>query len=104
MAWLLVVVLALPRVSLVVFPRISRAGTLVRVECLVARHPANRQLDFGLIDWAVSSRVLDGEVAQVIYTQVLHVPCTDQVTAFCLLTSTERTYRDLRTVQIVGCE
>mgnify|MGYP001617868138 CR=1 FL=1 len=59
----------------------------------------------GLVEWSTSSRILDGEAAQVIYTQTLHVPCTDQITAFCLLTEAEgKTVMERATVQVWGCE
>ena len=103
--WLLVLLSALPRIGISIYPRVARAGSLVRLECRVSRHSANKQLDMGIVGWSTSSRTLEGEAAPVIYTQTLHVPCTDQITAFCLLTEAGgKTHLERATVQVWGCD
>ena len=85
MDWLVLwMALALPRVSLVVSPRIVMGGHSTRLECRVARHPENRQLRYGLAEWSESERQLDGERAQVVWTTTLQVPCGEWV-AYCLV-------------------
>ena len=101
MWWLVVLSLALPRVSLVVYPRALREGGSVHVECRIARHSANRWLTMGLGD-SVSTIQLEGEAAPVIHVRVLRAECLPEGTpqAFCLLSGTDGELR--RAVQPVA--
>ena len=104
LAWFLVALAALPRVGLVVRPQVTQVGYTLSVECRVPRAADNRQLDMGLAGWSVSSRVLDGEQAPVIYTQRLTAPCDPDLTAFCLLTTADgQTFRARQAVLVIGC-
>ena len=99
--WLaLALLLALPRVSLVVTPRVVQAGQSVHIKCRVPRHPDNRRLEFGLVEWSVSVRELAGERAEVIWPTVAQVPCVEEVVAYCFLTSTTRTFTAAAPVQV----
>ena len=87
---LLALLLALPRVGIVVYPRAVMAGSLVHVECRVPRNPANRWLEMGIVDAHSSLIQLDGEQGPVISVRTLDVPCLgDVVTAYCVLTATD---------------
>lgn len=84
------ILLALPRVGLVVRPQIVRDGQRVWVECRVARHPDNRVLEWGLAGTTHSARELDGANAQVIHSQWFEVDCQEPPVAYCLLTDQTR--------------
>ena len=100
--WVLLALLAaLPRVGLVVYPRIAQEGQQLHVECRVPRHPDNRRLEFGLIEWSVSFRDLAGEDAQVIWPTNVHVPCTEQVMAYCRLITTKGEFLATTPVMVV---
>ena len=103
--WLLVAA-ALPRVSILVQPRIvDVASHWLRIECRVRRHPENRLLRIGVADLTESARLVDGELDRVIHELVVHTiaSCEDML-AYCVLedASHER-YVASQRVPVFGC-
>ena len=99
---LLAVLVALPRVSLVVYPRVVVAGHSTHLECRVPRHPANRWLELGIVDAHSSLVQLDGDQGPVISVRVLDVPCLgDTATVYCVLTATDGVYHVTQSIGVV---
>ncbi len=111
-ARLLLVVVALsgmastePPVQVSVYPRVVFAGGAVRLRCRVPRHPANRELIWGMADYRTSFTALDGEEAAVTHEQLIQaVPC-EAGAAFCLVRrSGEPDARAQLDVLVSGCQ
>ena len=103
--WLAVaaVLALLPRVSLIVSPRLLMEGHAVRLECRIARHPDNRWMELGVVDVTSSFRELHGRASAVVYTiRLEHLPCGEQE-AYCVLGAQQRQYADRHSVTVVGC-
>ena len=100
---MIAIVAVLPRISLVVQPHVLLREGLVRLECHLPHHPENRWLEFGLEGWSLSLRQLDGDKAAVIYTQLVRVPCGEQV-VYCLLTDAAGHAYAARAPVLVACE
>ena len=104
--WLLVAA-ALPRVSILVQPRmLTWAESSLRIECRVQRHANNRHLWIGVADMTDSYRQVDGANDRVIHELwVHHLPHCVDVLAYCELGDAlgERYSARLR-IPVVGCE
>ena len=103
--WLAVVatLALLPRLSLVVSPRLFMEGHAVRLECRIARHPDNRWMELGVVDVTSSFRELEGTQSQVVYSLLLeHLGCGEWE-AYCQLGTTRGQQRVREAVTVVGC-
>ena len=84
--------LALPRVSVVVYPQVVLEGHQVRIECRVARDARNRWLEWGLDQGDSSGRQVEGESGPVVFTQLFRADCLSPLKAYCHLTTTDRVW------------
>lgn len=80
------------------------SGGSLRLTCHVPTNPANRRLAYGVLDFSVSERMLDGEHALVTWsTEYKHIPCGLD-TAYCLVLSQAGSWtRDVVHFEVAGC-
>lgn len=81
------------------------AGQALRITCSVARHPNNRWVEFGIVNFRSSGQSIEGEDSMVTYQYTFtHVPC-EAGPAYCAVqTSDGKTQVAQQPFRVLNCE